>query len=257
VANFRSADVRRFMQTHYTPKNVVVTAVGQIKHEDIVKRAEKLLSGLAPENKDPARRQPPIPAIKAHREIVPRDTEQVHLMCGTKSYAHDDARRFAAWTLDTIMTGGYSSRLWQELREKRGLCYSIGGLTANYRKGGFWAVEASLAAADAQKAVALIGNELRKVKKSGVTRAEWKRALQLARANILLSEESSSAQMSRIARNELYFGHQRSTEEVLADIMAVTPDDIHQVAIEMFDAKLMNLTAIGPLETDSLVVDVG
>jgi predicted Zn-dependent peptidase len=257
VANFRVADVRRFMHTHYTPKNVVVTAVGQIKHEDIVKRAEKLLLGLAPENKDPARRQPPIPAIKAHREIVPRDTEQVHLMCGTKSYAHDDARRFAAWTLDTIMTGGYSSRLWQELREKRGLCYSIGGLTANYRKGGFWAVEASLAAADAQKAVALIGNELRKVKKNGVTRAEWKRALQLARANILLAEESSSAQMSRIARNELYFGHQRSTEEVLADIMAVTPEDIHQVANEMFDAKLMNLTAIGPLESDSLVVDVG
>ena len=257
VAKFQAEDVRRFMQTHYTPKNLVVAAVGQVKHEDMVKRAEKLLTGLAPENNDAARRQPPIPTIKAHREIVPRDTEQVHLVCGTKSYAHDDPRRFAAWTLDSVLTGGYSSRLWQELREKRGLCYSIGGLSANYRKGGFWAVEASLAADNAQKAVKLIGSELRKMKKNGITGAEWKRARQLARVSLLLSEESSSAQMGRIARNELYFGHQRSTDEVLADVMAVTPDDVHRVANEMFDANLMNLTAIGPLENDSLMVDVG
>lgn len=257
VANFKAADVRRFMDTHYTPRNVVVAAVGRIDHDDIVQRAEKMLSGLAPENHDPAHRQPPLPPMKARRQIVTRETEQVHLVCGTKSFAFNDPKRFAAWTLDTIMTGGYSSRLFQELREKRGLCYSVGGLSASYRKGGFWAVEASLAIKDAPKAVNLIGRELRKVKKDGVSRAEWKRARQLARANLLLSEESSSAQMGRIARNELYYGRQRTTEEVLGDVMAVTTEDIHQVANEMFDASLMNLTAIGPLEDDALVVDVG
>ncbi len=258
VSKFSAEDVRRFLQTHYTPKNVVVVAVGDVKHDDIARRVEKLLSGLAPENNDRARRQPPLPAVKAGREIVRRETEQVHLVCGTRSYAFDDPRRFACWILDSIMTGGYSSRLFQEIREKRGLAYSIGGLTANYRKGGFWAVEASLAPESARKTVDLIGRELRKMKKDGAKRAEWKRALQLARANILLSEESSSSQMTRIARNELYFGFQRSTEQVLADVMSVTPEDIHKVANEMFDASLMNMTAIGPLpDGEMLAVDVG
>jgi predicted Zn-dependent peptidase len=257
VANFSADDVRHFMQTHYTPKNVVVVAVGRVQHDDIVRRAEKLLKDLAPENRDPAHRQPPLPAIKARREILHRDTEQVHLVCGTKSYAFDDPRRFAAWTLDTVLTGGYSSRLFQELREKRGLCYSVGGFSASYRKGGFWAMEASLAAEAARKATDLIGRELRKVKRDGITHAEWKRARQLARANLLMSEESSSAQMGRIARNELYFGAQRTTEEVLADVMAVTMDDVHAVANDLFDPSLMNLTAIGPLEGKELLVDVG
>jgi predicted Zn-dependent peptidase len=258
VSKFSAEDVRRFLKTHYTPKNVVVVAVGDVNHDDIVKRAEKLLAGLSPDTPASTRRQPPLPTVKAHREIVQRDTEQLHLVCGTRSYAYDDPKRFASWTLDTILTGGYSSRLFQEIREKRGYAYNIGGLTACYRKGGFWAVEASLAPEAARKTVNLIGRELRKVKKDGVTRAEWKRALQLARANLLLSEESSSSQMGRIARNELYFGQQRSTEQVLADVMSVRLDDIHAVANEMFDANLMNLTAIGPLpDGEALMVDVG
>jgi predicted Zn-dependent peptidase len=96
------------------------------------------------------------------------------------------------------------------------------------------------------------------VKRKGVTAAELKRANQMTRANLLLAEESSSAQMSRIARNELYYGRQKSTEEVLAEVLSVSMDEIHAVANEMFDPQLMNLAAVGPFadEKPHLHIDV-
>ncbi len=259
VSRLGIADLRRFLDTHYTPRNVVVAVAGDIRHEDVVARAQKLLRDLPSQRNKAQHRTPNEPRVQAHQAQWSRDTEQVHLCCGTRAYDFDDPKRFAAWLLDSILSGGYSSRLFHEIREKRGLCYNIGPMSASYRKAGFWAIETGIAAKNAGRVVDLIGRELRKVKTRGVTKAELKRAQEMTRINILLSEESSSAQMSRIARNELSYGRQRSTAEVLADIQGVTPDDIQRVAREMFDPALMNLAAIGPFEdkTAPLQIDVG
>jgi predicted Zn-dependent peptidase len=259
VSNLKVEDLRRFMDTHYTPHNVLVAAVGDVQHEAIVRRSEKLLCDLPPGTKNNAHRVPAEPKVQAHQVQWSRDTEQVHLCCGTRSYPYDDPDRFAAWLLDTVLTGGYSSRLFQEIREKRGLCYNIGPLSACYRKAGFWAIETSVAPPMAARVVDLIGRELRRVKAKGILRSEWKRARQMSRVNLLLAEESSSTQMSRIARNELYYGRQKSTAEVLNDVLSVTLEDIQRVANEMFDSHLMNLAAIGPFDDGAqpLQVDVG
>jgi predicted Zn-dependent peptidase len=259
VNNIGMKDVRRYLSTHYTPQNVVVTAVGDVRHERVVKLAEKFLPDLPRKPKKGAHRAPAAPAVSRHEVQLTRDTEQVHLCVGTRAYAYDDRRRYAAWLLDQIMTGGYSSRLFQEIREKRGLCYNIGPLSASYRKAGFWAVETSFAPEQAHRVVDIIGRELRKVKSKGVSRAELKRAQEMSRINILLSEESSSAQMSRIARNELCYGRQRSVPEVLSSVLSVTADQLQQVANEMFDADTMNVAAVGPFEKGAppLQVDVG
>ena len=258
VSGCSAENVRAFMQRHYTPRHIIVTAVGDVRHDDIVRRAVKLLRGLPPDSNG-VRRLPREPAVQAHHAQLARDTEQVHLCCGTRAYAYTHPQRFAAWTLDTIMTGGSSSRLFQEIREKRGLCYNIGPLSACYRAAGFWAVETSVAPETAERVLDLIGRELRRLKAKGVTGAELKRAHQMARANILLAEESSSLQMSRIARHELYYGRQKSTQEVLDEMLSVTADDVHQVANAMFDPALMNLAAIGPFEDGAspLQLDVG
>jgi len=258
VAGCSADNVRDFMQRHYTPSNILVTAVGDVQHDDIVRRVTKLLRDLPGDGAAP-RRIPRQPIVQAHRAQLSRDSEQVHLCCGTRAYAYTDPKRFAAWTLDTIMTGGSSSRLFQEIREKRGLCYNIGPLSVSYRAAGFWAVATSVAPETAERVLDLIGRELRRVKAKGVTSAELKRAHQMARANILLAEESSSYQMSRIARHELYYGRQKPTAEVLQEVLSVTADDVHQVANEMFDASLMNLAAIGPFEDGAapLRLDVG
>lgn len=252
-------DLKRFIETHYTPANVVLAAVGNIAHDDIVRRAEKLLNGLPHGQSRARRRQPRQPTVRPHHLVLSRDTEQAHLCCGTHAYRFDDPRRFAAWALDTILTGGYASRLFQEIREKRGLCYNIGPLSASYRAAGFWAVETSVAPEVARRVVELIGKELRHVKRDGVKRVELKRAKQMARANLLLAEESSSAQMSRIAMHELYFGRQKPTAEVLSEVQAVTLEAVHAAAIEMFDPLFMNLTAIGPFGdgAPALRLDVG
>jgi predicted Zn-dependent peptidase len=256
VSALQADDLRRFINRHYTPNNIVVAAVGDVDHDDIVRRASKALKNLPQSVDNAAHRQPPQPAISAHKVLRARDVEQIHLVCGTRGYAYDDRRRFAAFTLDTILTAGYSSRLFQEVREKRGLCYNISSLAATYQRGGFWAVETSVAPESASETAKIIGRELRKVKRKGVTAAELKRANQMTRANLLLAEESSSAQMSRIARNELYHGRQKSTQEVLDEVLSVSLDEIQAVANEMFDPALMNLAAVGPFEDEAATLHV-
>ncbi|HEX8551224.1 MAG TPA: pitrilysin family protein [Abditibacteriaceae bacterium] len=245
VSNLSVEDMRGFMKAHYTPKNIVVAAVGDVHHDAIVRRAEKLLADLP---KSPAHRLPPAPAITANDVQLKRDTEQVHIICGTRGYSYQDENRYAGWLLDAILTGGYSSRLFQEIREKRGLCYNIGPLSASYRNAGFWAVETSVAPENARKTIQILGRELKKVREQGVGIAELKRAQTMTKINLLLSEESSSAQMTRIARNELCFGRQRTTEEILACVLAVSRDEVQAAAREIFSEEHFNLAAVGPLE---------
>jgi predicted Zn-dependent peptidase len=246
VEKLGTAELKKFMARYYGPQRTLLVAVGNVQHEEIVKMAEKWLAALPGDPKDKTVAPVP-PAVAAHHIVERDDTEGAHIIIGTKAYPYEHPNRFAAWALDSILTGGYSSRLFQEVREKRGLCYSIGGLSASYRAGGYWAVETTVAPQNAAKTAALIGKVLRGVKKDGVKAIELKRAKQMARVNLLLGEESSSAQMSRIARNELYFGRQKSTQETLSKIEAVTLEQIQTVAQEMFVPELMNFAAIGPI----------
>ena len=257
VSRFAPDDLRAFMQTHYAPRHTLVVAVGDVEHEKIVEQAQKLLENLpGRDSKTGAHRMPSIPEVRAQLALEARDVEQVHLCAGTRAYAHNDPRRFAAYTLDTILTGGYSSRLFQEIREKRGLCYSIGSNSAQYRRGGFWGVATSVAPENAHETAELIARELRDVKAHGVKEDELVRANQMARANLLLAEESSSSQMGRIARNEWYYGHQRSTQDVLDDILGVTREEIQSVAQEMFVDELMNVVAVGPFEDGHAALEI-
>ncbi|PQV63823.1 putative Zn-dependent peptidase [Abditibacterium utsteinense] len=257
VEKLTSQDLRRFINQFYGPQRAVLVAVGQVNHQEIVQMAQKWLADLPGDKKNKIA-PPSLPEVSPHSIVVRDETEGAHIIIGTRAYAYDDPKRFAVWALDAIMTGGYSSRLFQEVREKRGLCYSIGGLSTSYRGGGYWAVETSVAPQNAAKTADLIGKEIRKVKTRGVKAVELKRAKQMARVNLLLSEESSSAQMGRIARNELYFGRQKSTVETLKQIEAVTLDEIQGVAREMFVPELMNFAALGPIpQKMKLGIDVG
>ena len=250
VESLSTSDLRAFMRAHYAPRRVLVSAVGDVDHDKLAKRAQKLLCDLPGDNES----EPQVPAppqIESSVLMTPRDVEQVHIVAGTRGYSNSDPRRFAAFTLDAILTGGYSSRLFQEVREKRGLCYSIGSVGAHYRDGGYWAVATSVAPESAEKTAKLIGRELRKVKDKGVSKSELVRANQMTRANMLLAEESSSAQMSRIARNELYYGGQKSTSQVLEQVLSVTREEIQAVARDMFDAGSMTVAAVGPFEKNA------
>lgn len=248
VSKLSTDDLRRFMCNHYTPRDVVVAATGDVDHEKLVKLSQKLLKDLPTTSSTRSASIPAAPKVCANNAQIERETEQVHLCIGTQGFAVDDDRRYASFLLDSILTGGYSSRLFQEIREKRGLCYSIGGTSVSYRTTGMWAVETSCAPKSARKVVEIISRELRRVRDKGVTKSEWKRAQEMARINVLLAEESVGAQMNRIARNELYLGRQKPLQETLRDLQNVSIDDVQAVANEMFQAETINLAAIGPLE---------
>jgi predicted Zn-dependent peptidase len=263
IERFSARELKHYMSVHYAPRHVVVAAVGNVQHEDIVARAQTLLQSLPGNNfknrdggAQSTHRAPRAPKITQRTAIQPRDCEQVHLVCGTRGYDYRDEKRYAGWLIDAILTGGYSSRLFQEIREKRGLCYSIGSFGASYRSAGFWSVETSIAPETTGKVLDLLGKELRKVKARGANKAELQRAKEMLRAGILLSEESSAAQMNRIARNELYYGRQRGTEEVLSNVLNTTLEDVQSAANELFTAETMNLCAVGTLPQQAAALQI-
>jgi len=245
VGALQSGDLRDFMRHFYTPSRCVVAIAGDVRHEDAVKWTTKFLRDLPSENGATPLENPPV--VGAQSRTLRDDTEGVHLLLGAPAFSARDPRRFALWLLDSILTGGYSSRLFQEIREKRGLCYSLGGASANYRGGGYWALETSVAPENARKTVNLIGRELRRARDVGVREAELRRAKRMARINLLLAEESLTARMSRLARNELTWREQHSPEETLAAFERVSMEDVQGAAKEVFRADGFQLAALGPV----------
>ena len=245
VAALGSKELRDFMNHFYSPSRCVVAVAGDVEHAKVVKWAGKFLHDLPQEENAPDLENPP--TVPGHTLVERDDTEGVHLLMGAPSFGGRDERRFSLWLLDSILTGGYSSRLFQEVREKRGLCYSLGGASANFRGGGYWALETSVAPENARKTVDIIARELRKVREGGVRESELKRAKRMARINMVLSEESLGARMSRLARNEFTWGAQKSLEETLAAFERVSLDDVQGVAREVFRSEAFQLAALGPV----------
>ena len=245
VEMLQSNDLRDFMRHFYGPSRCVVSVAGDVDHAKLERWAAKFLCDLPPENGVGELSSPPL--VPARHRVVRDDTEGVHLLLGAPAFGARDERRFALWLLDSILTGGYSSRLFQEIREKRGLCYSLGGASAGFRAGGYWALETSVAPENARKTLQLIGRELRKVRETGVREVELKRAKRMARINLLLGEESLSARMSRLARNELTWRTPKSLEEALAGFEMATSDELQNVAREVFRAESFQLAALGPV----------
>jgi len=256
VKRTTSSQLRQFMEKYYAPKRILVAASGKVDHARLTAQVEKQLGHLrAPQN----RRRAPLPQAPqsiSNRTHVKRDIEQVHLCYGAPSFGCRDPRRLATWILETVLTGGFSSRLFQELREKQGLCYGIGAFSCSYRHGGFWGIETSASPAAAPRLAGLIGRELRRLKKHGITKAEWRRAINMLRANILLSDENPSSRMSRIARQELCHGRQFSGAEIITLLEATLPEQVQHLAHELFDPARMNLAVVGPPLQSPLEIEV-
>jgi predicted Zn-dependent peptidase len=255
VRGATSDQLRQFMKQHYTPQRILVAASGNVDHEQLTAQVEKLLGHLRPA-KNRRAALPAIPPVQAGTAALQRDTEQVHLCYGAPAFGCKDPRRFATWILETVLTGGFSSRLFQELREKQGLCYGIGAFSSAYRNAGFWGIETSTAPASAPKLAKLIGRELRRLKKHGITQTEWRRAVNMLRTNILLCDENPSSRMNRIARQELCHGRQFSSTEIIGKLEATSPEQVRELCYELFDPAKMNLAVVGPQLETPLEIDV-
>ncbi len=250
VRSFDQEALLRYYRSCFAPDRLVITAAGNVTPERVLELAEREFSALRPVGPVPDA-HPPQPGAPIRLEKK-RDLEQVHLCIGVPSYplAHD--RRFAVAVLNNLLGGGMSSRLFQNVREKRGLAYAVFSDLSPYSDAGMLSVYAGAALASIGKVVDLVVQEFRNLKESPVTEEELRRAKDHLKGSIMLSLESTSARMSNLARQELYFDQFNTLDEILASIEAVTREDLLAVAGAFFHTEHIAVTVLGNLDGLSL-----
>ena len=230
----------------YAPNNMVITAAGKIAHERMLELVAKEFAKLAPVGDGLADTAPrPQPEIVTRSK---RGLEQVHICLGVPAIAMGDRRRYAATVLNNILGAGMSSRLFQNIREKQGLAYAVFSDLSPYRDAGLLSVYGGTALEKAEQFVRSVLAEFRSLKEQPVTDEELRRSKAHLKGSLLLSLESTSARMSNLARQHMYFNRFFSPEEVIAAIEAVTSDEIQQIAQEFFRPERLAATVLGNLD---------
>jgi len=246
VKRFDQAMIRAYYDAVYAPSNLVVTAAGHLTHEGLVELVSRHFAGLSPSN--PA---PPEPVPTTHARIALRNKkslEQVHLCLGVPSYPLPHQERFACYVLNTLLGGGMSSRLFQNIRERQGLAYAVFSELNPYRDTGCLSIYAGTSLESAGKVVESITKEFRQLKEQRVADEELRRAKDHLKGSLMLGLESTSSRMSNLARQEMYFSRFFTMDELLDSIETVSADDVQRIAQTFFDPKQIALTILGNLE---------
>ncbi len=248
VGGFDHAQSVAFRGRHYLTGNTVVAAAGNIDHEELVHLAERLLvMPGGPRSQRPVAR----PTSSSRIAVLNKDTEQAHICYGVSTMNAHHPDRFALNILDGVLGGGMSSRLFQEVREKRGLAYAVYSFTALYQDTGEFGVYAGTRPENAEEVIRLIQNEVEKIADQGVTAEELDRVRQAAKGHLVLGMEATRNRMTRLGKNEVTGGEILSADEIMERFNAVTMDDLKRVSAEVLtDDKV--LAVIGPFEPSSL-----
>lgn len=248
VSGFTRDDLLAYLRSHYTPDNLVVAAAGHAEHDEVVAEVERHFRGLQgrrPEQREPRWAASPRPVLRS------KDTEQVHLCLGVEGLKRNDPRKYSLFTLDVILGGGMSSRLFQELREERGLVYSTYSYHVCYQETGLFAIYAGMSPRNADQVVALVREQFERVVAEGVAEEELQRAKEQLKGSLVLSLESTASRMSRIAKSELFYERYDTPDELVAKVDAVTAQDVNELARRLLADDRVTLAAIGPWEPEA------
>ena len=247
--------IRSFYVRHYRPEHMVVAVAGSLEHGEVVRLVERafarsgLLDGHAepdPPRIGPVRRRRPRASI-----ITSRSTEQANLVLGVPSYRRSDERRFAVGVLNAALGGGMSSRLFQRVREERGLAYSVYSFSGAYAEAGYLGIYAGCHPSKARDVLAICRDELNLLSAHGITAQELQRGKGQLRGSMVLGQEDTGARMSRIAKGELVYDELLSVREVLGRVEAVTAEEVQAVASDLLSAE-PSLAVIGPFDATTI-----
>jgi predicted Zn-dependent peptidase len=236
--------VRGYHRGHYTAPNIVVAAAGNIAHERVSELAEQLLGELPPEPGAGVfeRAQPGPPTLL----VKEKPTEQYHLCLGGPGLSRNDQRRHAQSVLDTVIGGSMSSRLFQEVREKRGLAYSVGSYAVGYADTGQVGVYLGTREDNLATACEVVGSELRRIGDEPLADDELRRAKDHLKGRLVLGMESSGTRMNRIGRAVLTATELLTVDEIVSRVEAVTAEDVSDLAREHWQPESLSAAAIGP-----------
>jgi predicted Zn-dependent peptidase len=246
VKRFDRQAIGDYYRAVYAPSNLLITAAGNLTHEATIKLVSEHFASLPP-NAAP----PPDPVPATHARIALRNKkslEQVHLCLGVPSYPLSHEARFACYLLNTLLGGGMSSRLFQNIRERQGLAYAVFSELSPYRDTGCLSIYAGTSIESAAKVVESIVNEFRQLKQDGASAEELRRAKDHLKGSLMLSLESTSSRMSNLARQEMYFGRFFTLDELVESIEQVCAADVQRIAQAFFDPKQIALTILGNLD---------
>ena len=246
VKTFDHARTNEFHRSAFIPENLVIAAAGNIEHEHLLELVCSL--AFSPQ----AARQAgmlasPVAAAPILIEHRP-DLEQAHMIIATPMVTARDERRYAADLLSNALGGGTSSRLWQKVREERGLAYSVGASTGMYNDTGFFTVSAATSPEQIDEIVDIVISEMGAIVKDGITESELSLMKDQTRASILLGLEDSAGRAGSLAQCEMVHGRQIPVEETLANLDAVTIDDVQTLAAEFFQTERIAFVALGDLK---------
>ena len=234
-----------YFQRYYSPSNILITAAGNLNHAQLMELARKYFEDL-PVNGTLAPEVAPVP----HARLVFRDKkslEQTHLYMGVPAYPFAHESRFACYTLNTILGGGMSSRLFQNIREKQGLAYAVYSEVSMYRDTGCFAIYAGTAVETCRQVIDSIIKEFRELKDNLVPEEELRRAKDNLKGSFMLGLESTSSRMGNLARQDLYFKRFFTLDEMLESIEAVSAEQVREIAREFFNPKNITLAVLGNL----------
>lgn len=247
ISNMRREDLVRFKKQHYTPLNIVVSATGLLKHDKFAKKVSRIFSALKEKKINRFERAREIQG-KPQLKIFSKDTEQTHLALGFHSFKRDHWLKHALGLLNIILGANMSSRLFNEVREKRGLAYEIGTQLKRFHDTGAFIVHAGIDNKKVINALSLILKELKTIKEKAVTPDEFRRAKDFYLGQLMLALEDTLDNMFWIGESTISLDKTYSLRDVIKEVDRVKPDDLGLAAQTIFDEKKLNLSLIGPLK---------
>ena len=247
ILTFDSRAIKQFFQQYYHPECILISAAGNVDHERIVELIGPAFESIQNGGQLPDRAKPQIcSAVKTHG----RDLEQTHICLSTQGTAITDSRRFDFSLLNTLLGGNMSSRLFQEIREKRGLAYSVYSFISSHVDSGMFGVYCGVNAKQVKQAIDLIFQILDEFYQTKISLDELRDAKEYTKGNLYIASESADNQMVRLAQNEIYFGKYIPLSSVIEKVEAVTPEGIQALARALFQPQHSALTLLGPIDKD-------
>lgn len=243
IAALSREDILEYYQRYYVPENMIVAVAGNIDHDRVVEKIARYFTGRSGV-KQQRRLLPPLPQRQVNCRS--KDTEQVHLCVGAPGLPLDHEQVYVYQLINTILGGGISSRLFQSIREQRGLVYSVYSYHSSYHDAGLFCVYAGLSRQNVPATLELIMKEINDIRQGGIKSEELRRAKDQLKGNLLLSLESVNTRMSRLGKSQLYLGKVVLPDEIVQRVEEVTEEDIVRLAREKLPPEAFSLALIGP-----------
>jgi predicted Zn-dependent peptidase len=242
-------DLRAHMRAHYAPNSVVVAAAGNVDHDHFVELVTEQFASFRGTSEVLA---PDAPQTTPAALVRQKDSEQAYVVLGSRGLHARDERRYALSVLDTALGGGMSSRLFQEIREKRGLVYTVYSFQAAYRAAGLFGIYAGTSPENVQPCIDVIAEQLGVLRDVEIGESELRLAKEHIKGSLTLSLESTSSRMIRLGRNELTLGRQMTPEEIETRVDAVTAGEIRELANDLFARDQLGLCILGPVDESDI-----